>query len=101
MGRKESKKSTKKAVALQYNPPKDRAPKVTAKGSGLIAEKIIALAQSHGVPIQEDPALVQILSQLDFHQEIPPSVYLVVAEILAFIYSVNNQYKERQQASLR
>ena len=91
----------KKAVALQYTPPKDRAPKVTAKGSGLIAEKIIELAKSHGVPIQEDPALVQILSQLDFHQEIPPSVYLVVAEILAFIYSVNNKYRARGQAPLQ
>jgi flagellar biosynthesis protein len=101
MGRKEKKNSLKKAVALRYNPPKDRAPKVTAKGSGLIAEKIIELAKSHGVPIQEDPALVQILSQLDFHQEIPPSVYLVVAEILAFIYSVNNKCKVRGQAPFK
>jgi flagellar biosynthesis protein len=101
MDRKGTKKSLKKAVALQYTPPKDRAPKVTAKGSGLIAEKIIELAKSHGVPIQEDPALVQILSQLDFHQEIPPSVYLVVAEILAFIYSVNNKYRARGQAPLQ
>jgi flagellar biosynthesis protein len=101
MGRKEKKNSLKKAVALRYNPPKDRAPKVTAKGSGLIAEKIIELAKGHGVPIQEEPALVQILAQLDFHQEIPPSIYLVVAEILAFIYSVNNKYKARGQAPLK
>jgi flagellar biosynthesis protein len=101
MNRKEAKKSIKKAVALQYVPPKDRAPKVTAKGSGLIAEKIIALAKSQGVPIQEDPALVQILSQLDFHQEIPPSIYLVVAELLAFIYSLNKKYGARGQAPFK
>jgi flagellar biosynthesis protein len=101
MNRKETKKNVKKAVALHYNPPKDRAPKVTAKGSGLIAEKIIALAKSHGVPIQEDPALVQILSQLDFYQEIPPSIYLVVAELLAFIYSLNNKYGTRGQTPHR
>jgi len=101
MDRKETRKSLKKAVALQYNPPKDRAPKVTAKGSGLIAEKIIELAKTHGIPIQEDPALVQILSHLDYHQEIPPSVYIVVAEILAFIYSLNNKYRARGQAPLK
>ena len=88
----EQKKSTPQAVALRYTPKVDRAPKVTAKGSGLVAEKIIELAKAHRIPIQEDPALVQILSQLDFYQEIPPSVYGVVAEILAFIYSLNNNY---------
>ena len=89
----EKKNARKKAVGLKYTPEKDRAPKVTAKGSGLLAEKIIELAKKHGVPIQEDPALVQILSQLDFYQEIPPSIYLVVAEILAFIYSANQKYR--------
>jgi flagellar biosynthesis protein len=92
--RQEEKKSfLKKAVALRYIPDQDRAPKVTAKGSGILAQKIIELAQKHGVPIKEDPALIQILAQLDFYQEIPPSVYVVVAEILAFIYSMNNQWR--------
>jgi flagellar biosynthesis protein len=84
----------KKAVALKYVRDRDRAPRVTAKGSGLLAQKIIDLAKKHGVPIQEDPALVQILAQLDFHQEIPPSVYVVVAEILAFVYSMNNRWAD-------
>jgi flagellar biosynthesis protein len=92
MDSKEKRKSIKKAVALRYHPETDRAPKVTAKGSGKVAQKIIELAQKHGIPIEEDPALVQILSQLDFYQEIPPSVYVVVAEILAFIYSMNNRW---------
>jgi flagellar biosynthesis protein len=90
---REKKKTQKKAVALKYVPKVDRAPKITAKGSGLLAEKIIALAKENRIPIQEDPALVQILSQLDFYEEIPPSVYRVVAEILAFIYSMNNKYQ--------
>ncbi len=89
---KKEKKPSPKAVALKYTPKVDRAPKVTAKGSGLVAEKIIDLARKHKVPIREDPALVQVLSQLDFRQEIPPSVYGVVAEILAFIYSLNHRY---------
>jgi len=92
MSRKREKNARMKAVALRYSPEKDRAPRVTAKGSGLVAQKIIELGQKYGIPVQEDPALVQILSQLDFYQEIPPSIYLVVAEILAFIYSVNHKY---------
>lgn len=81
-----------RAVALKYTPSIDRAPKLTAKGSGLIAERMIELAQKHGIPIQEDATLVQILSQLDFHQEIPPSVYGIVAEILAFIYTLDRKH---------
>ena len=92
MHQEEKRNPLKKAVALRYIPDQDRAPKVTAKGSGILAQKIIELAQKHGVPIKEDPALIQILAQLDFYQEIPPSVYVVVAEILAFIYSMNNQW---------
>jgi flagellar biosynthesis protein len=94
MDPQEKQKPAKKAVALRYVPTQDRAPKVTAKGSGLLAQKIIELAREHGIPIKEDPVLIQILSQLDFYQEIPPSIYVVIAEILAFVYSVNNRWRE-------
>jgi flagellar biosynthesis protein len=93
MDPKEKRTPTQKAVALRYVPALDRAPKVTAKGSGLLAQKIIELAKKHGISIKEDPVLIQILSQLDFYQEIPPSIYVVVAEILAFVYSVNNRWR--------
>ena len=96
MDPKEKRTPTQKAVALRYVPALDRAPKVTAKGSGLLAQRIIELAQKHGIPIKEDPVLIQILSQLDFYQEIPPSIYVVVAEILAFVYSVNNRWRNGQ-----
>ncbi len=79
-------------MALKYIPGKDRAPKLTAKGSGFLAEKIIELARENGIPIKDDPALVQILAQLDLYQEIPPSVYVIVAEILAFVYSMNQKW---------
>lgn len=87
-------KPFQKAVALRYRPHRDPAPRVTAKGSGKVAEKIIQLARDHGIPLREDPALVEILSQLDLHQEIPPTVYVVVAEILAFVYSLNQRWKD-------
>ncbi len=93
MHSKDKRKSVKEAVALRYVPDRDQAPRVTAKGSGILAQKIIELAEKHGIPIKEDPALVEVLAQLDFYQEIPPGVYVVVAEILAFIYRMNQKYR--------
>ena len=81
------------AAALQYDAKKDRAPKITAKGRGLIAEKIIALAKQHDIPIKEDPHLVQILYRLDLDEEIPTELYRAVAEVLAFVYSLNEQQR--------
>ena len=87
------KKQPQKAVSLQYQAGKDPAPKVTAKGQGLVAERIIALAREHQIPIKEDPDLVQVLSQVSVNQEIPPSIYQMVAELLAFVYKLNKEYK--------
>jgi flagellar biosynthesis protein len=80
----------RKAVALEYNRGgKQRAPVVTASGRGELAERIIALAQQHGVYVQPDPDLVELLSRLDLGTAIPPQLYYVVAEILAFVYKLN------------
>lgn len=73
------------AVALQYDPADMIAPTVLAKGRGSVAEKIIALAAEQGIPLQQDPVLVQALNQLDLGDEIPAELYRVVAEILVFI----------------
>ena len=86
-------KNLKSAVALKYHTENDAAPKVAAKGEGLLAERIIALAKENQIPIKEDPDLVQILSQVDINKEVPPSVYKVVAELLAFVYKLNNKYQ--------
>ena len=83
---------TKKVVALRYAPPEDAAPKVTAKGQGVIAEKIIEIARKNHIPIKDDPELVNILSMLDLDEEISPSAYKVVAEILAFVYSLKKKH---------
>jgi flagellar biosynthesis protein len=81
------------AVALKYDAATANAPRVIAKGRGLVAEKIMALARAQGIPIREDPDLVQILTQIDLDQEIPPSLYRVVAELLAFVYRLNQSYQ--------
>ena len=79
------------AVALRYEPKKDRAPKLVAKGRGYLAEKILELARQHNIPVREDKNLLQILSRLDLNQEIPAEIYKAVAEILAFIYRLSNR----------
>ena len=82
-----------KAVALKYDRKKDNAPRVIAKGRGEVAKKIIEVAQAHNLPLYEDKNLIQILEALDLETEIPPELYRAVAEVLAFIYRLNNSDK--------
>ena len=84
----------KGAAALRYEPKKHSAPHVIAQGRGLLAERLIAEAKRHGIPIRENPDLVQILLQLDLGQEIPPALYQAVAEILIFVYRINEEWKK-------
>jgi flagellar biosynthesis protein len=84
----------KTAAALRYRRETDAVPRVTAAGHGLIAEKIIALAKEAGIPIHEDASLVEVLAHLDVGSEIPVEVYRAVAEILAFVYRMDREWKE-------
>ncbi|MBI5141221.1 MAG: EscU/YscU/HrcU family type III secretion system export apparatus switch protein [Nitrospirae bacterium] len=79
----------REAVALRYDGKTDEAPKVTAKGQGLVAERIIDAAREHGIPMREDPDIVAVLAKLQLYEEIPPALYKAVAEILAFVYRMN------------
>lgn len=72
------------AIALEYDG--DGAPTVTAKGANSLADAIVALAQSHDVPVHGDQTLARLLSQLEVDEEIPERLYRVVAEVLAFAY---------------
>jgi len=75
-----------KAVALRYRHRQDSVPKVVAKGSGIIAERILEIAAEYNIPIKDDPYLIEVLSTLDIYEDIPPELYRAVAEILVFIY---------------
>ncbi|HNS90234.1 MAG TPA: EscU/YscU/HrcU family type III secretion system export apparatus switch protein, partial [Deltaproteobacteria bacterium] len=79
----------RKAVALKYERGRDAAPKITAKGRGAVADKILALAREHGIPIEKDTTLMEALYRLDLNEQIPEELYQIVAEILAFIYRMN------------
>jgi len=81
----------KEAVALKYDKNKDQAPKITAKGKGKTAQKIIELAKSHDIPIQKDEDLVELLSKVELDKEVPTEMYKAVAEVFSFIYKVTKK----------
>ena len=88
-----------KAVSLQYKKGKNAAPKVTAKGQGWMADRIIKMAQENNIPIREDKDLLHLLSEIDVGQEVPESLYKVVAELLAWVYQINQDYPGSEKAN--
>ncbi|MBV8491704.1 MAG: EscU/YscU/HrcU family type III secretion system export apparatus switch protein [Candidatus Eremiobacteraeota bacterium] len=79
------------AAALTYDPVKPEPPQVIAIGRGPIAEEIVRVAKEHGVPLHEDPSLVEALACLDVSDHIPRELYAVVAEVLAYVFHVDAQ----------
>jgi len=77
------------AVALEYSG--DGAPRVTAKGGGLVAENILRVAHEHDIPLHEDSELAGLLSKVELGDEIPSALYLAIAEVIAFAYSVSHK----------
>jgi flagellar biosynthesis protein len=90
----------KRAVAMAYR-PEDGAPRVVAKGIGVSAEAIISLARENGVYVHSSPELVNLLMQVDLDGEIPPELYQAVAEILAWLYSMDQKISASQGSSSR
>jgi flagellar biosynthesis protein len=82
-------KPKKHAVALHYQNSDNIAPKVVAKGSGYVAEKILATAKHHAVPVYQNKTLVSMLMAVELDREIPPELYQAVAEVLAHIYRID------------
>ena len=76
-------------VALHYDG--ESAPTVTAKGRGYIADEILNIANQHDIPIKQDADLVQFLSQVELGSEIPETLYLAVAEVIAFAYLIKGK----------
>lgn len=78
------------AVALAYAPG-DSAPRVVAKGRGIIAEAIIARAREHDIYVHQSSEMVALLMQVDLDARIPPQLYLAVAELLAWLYRIEQR----------
>jgi flagellar biosynthesis protein len=83
------------AVALQYEHGKDAAPRVTAKGRGAVAEKIVEKAREHGVAVEANEVLAKALSQVELDQQIPSELYRAVAEVIVFVMRHATQKSSR------
>lgn len=90
-----------KAVALLYDENSSAAPQVLASGSGKVAQKIIEVAKEAGVHIQQDPNLVELLAKVPVGKEIPTELYTIVAEVLAFVYRINEKYKAKRERQIK
>lgn len=80
------------AVALSYTRGEDVAPRVTAAGSGPVAERILQVAHEQGIPLRQDPELVAALAALDLGASIPAELYDVIAEVLAWAYRADSAF---------
>lgn len=78
----------KRAVALRYQ-AFEPAPKVIAKGDGLIAEEIIRRAKDNGIFIHDSPELVQLLAQIELNDFVPQSLWNIVAELLVWVSDID------------
>lgn len=78
----------KKVAALSYD-FEDSAPRIVAKGVGLVAQNILQEAQKHNIPVYEDENLAKMLTQLEIGDHIPPELYEIVAQILIFITDID------------
>lgn len=86
------------AVALAYH-GQERAPRVAAKGHGLVAEAIIERARAAGIYVHESPELVALLMQVDMDARIPAELYIAVAELLAWLYHLEHGAKSPQHST--
>ncbi|MBZ9556957.1 MULTISPECIES: EscU/YscU/HrcU family type III secretion system export apparatus switch protein [unclassified Modicisalibacter] len=85
--------SRRQAVALAYQEG-DKAPQVVAKGYGELAERIVAEARRQGIFVHDAPELVGLLMQVDLDARIPPMLYQVVAELLVWVYGLEQQAED-------
>jgi flagellar biosynthesis protein len=84
------------AAALVYDPLKPEPPQLLAVGRGITAAEIVRVAKEHGIPLYEEPALVEALARLEISDHIPRELCAVVAEVLAYVYRIDSEIKERR-----
>ncbi len=87
----------KKAAALFYDGK--NAPAVTAAGSGELAQQIIELARQHDIPLFENETLLALLTEIGLGEEIPETLYLCIAQVIAFAYKIQGKFPEGWESS--
>lgn len=95
-------KSNIQAIAIKYDSKrKSKAPRIVALGKGAFAEQILQIAEDNKIPFYEDQSLTELLSKLHIDREIPPQLYTLVAEVLAFVYQLDTLAKQKKQVFRR
>lgn len=90
-------KPKRTAVAVRYDLDKDKAPLILATGRGPVADEILRIAEENKIPLYEDPELVKLLSKLEIDSQIPPELYVLVAEVLFFVYKLDRMAEKRER----
>lgn len=93
-------KEPKTATAIKFKYPEDTIPRVVATGTDEVAELIEQVAREHGITVYKDPPLARALGTLNIGDAIPPPLYQAIAEVLAFVYAVDQRYQEQRQVLL-
>lgn len=95
MNEKKDNEKPQQAVALSYDHDKQSAPKIVAKGAGHVAEQILHLARQNAVPVYQNKTLTGMLMAIELDREIPPDLYRAVAEVLAYVYRIDQRLGNR------
>lgn len=89
------------AVAVRYDVEKDKAPLILASGRGAIADEILRVAEENKIPLYENRGLSELLAKLEIDTEIPAQLYLLVAEVLFFVYKLDKMAEKREKLMKR
>jgi flagellar biosynthesis protein len=93
--------SDRSAIALRYDIEKDAAPLILAAGKGQMAQEILKLAEDNQIPLFEDKQLANMLIKLESSSEIPPELFTLVAEVLAFVFRLDQMSAKRKEFEKR
>jgi flagellar biosynthesis protein len=93
--------SDRSAIALRYDIEKDAAPLILAAGRGQMAQDILKLAEDNQIPLFEDKQLANMLIKLESSSEIPPELFTLVAEVLAFVFRLDQMSAKRKEFEKR
>lgn len=89
------------AVAIRYDIEKDKAPLVIATGHGTVADEILRVAEENKIPLYEDKNLVKLLGKIEIDTEVPPELYVLVAQVLFFVYKLDKMAEKREKLMKR
>jgi flagellar biosynthesis protein len=96
-GGEKKKPARRTAIAMRYDVDRDKAPMILATGRGPIADEIVRVAEDNKIPLYEDPELAGLLAKLELDTEVPPELYVLVAEVLFFVYQLDRMAEKRER----